>query len=69
VIFKIFTKVFHNRTVVIVDEIIFPSQHAFIKGRFILDGILLLHETHYELKMEKTKAVLSKLFLKNLIIK
>ena len=54
VVFKIFTKVLNNRTICLADKIVDDIQSAFIKGRFILDSVVLLHETiHYMHKRKK----------------
>ena len=45
----------------IAHRTISPSQSAFIKGRFILDGVLCLHEIVHDLKIQKTKEVSLKL--------
>ena len=44
VLFKLITKVINNRTVMVADKAVAPVQTAFIKGRFILDGVIILHE-------------------------
>ena len=59
--FKIFTKVLNNRVTSIADRIISPYQSAFIPGRFILDGVVTLHETLHELQRKKEDAVVLKL--------
>jgi hypothetical protein len=41
--------------------VISPSQTAFIKGRFIQDGPLALHEIIHELKSKNLPAILLKL--------
>lgn len=45
----------------IAHRLIAPSQSAFIKGRFILDGILCLHEIVHDLNRRKSNAVILKL--------
>ena len=42
--FKIFTKVLMNKLNLVVDFVISPVQTAFIKGRYIMEGVLVLHE-------------------------
>jgi hypothetical protein len=41
--FKIFTKVGTNRVTCIAHTVIKPTQSAFIPGRNILEGVVLLH--------------------------
>ena len=43
--FKIFTKVATIRVNSIADNIISPSQTAFMHGQNILEGVVILHET------------------------
>ena len=45
----------------IAHRTISPFQSAFIKGRFILDGVLCLHEIIRDLPVQGTKAVVLKL--------
>jgi hypothetical protein len=49
VLFKIFTKVLNNRILKVADKLIGPSQSAFIPGRYIMEGVVILHETIHEL--------------------
>ena len=51
--FKIFTKVLNNRILKVADKLIEPSQTAFILGRYIMDGVVMLHETIHELHRKK----------------
>jgi hypothetical protein len=51
--FKIFTKVLANRLTAVAGRITKPSQSAFLPGRYILDGVVVLHETIHELKRRK----------------
>jgi hypothetical protein len=51
--FKIFTKVLANRLSSIACKIIKPSQTAFLPGRYILEGVVILHETIHELERIK----------------
>jgi hypothetical protein len=48
VIFYIFTKVLNNRTSLVADKCVSLVQTAFIQRRYILDGMVLLHETLHE---------------------
>ena len=47
--FNIFTKVATIRVNSVLDNIIIPSQTAFMRGRNILEGVVILHETIHEL--------------------
>jgi len=47
--FKIFTKVATNRLNTIAQKIIRPTQTAFLPGRNIIEGAVILHETIHEL--------------------
>jgi hypothetical protein len=59
--FKIFTKVATNRISSIVQKVIKPSQSAFLPGRHILEGVVVLHETIHELHRKKMDGVLLKI--------
>jgi hypothetical protein len=48
--FKIFLKLLAERITPMADKIISESQTAFIKGRNILEGVVILHEVIHELK-------------------
>jgi hypothetical protein len=61
VLFKIFTKAPTNRTRPALDKIIHSCQNAFIKGRFITDGVMLLQEVLREVKYMKQQGVVLKL--------
>jgi hypothetical protein len=51
--FKIFTKVAMFRINSVADNIISPTQTAFMRGRNILEGVVTLHETVHELHRKK----------------
>ncbi|WVZ54678.1 hypothetical protein U9M48_005442 [Paspalum notatum var. saurae] len=51
--FKVFTKVIANRAAAVAQKIVRPSQTAFMTGRNILEGVVILHETLHELKRKK----------------
>jgi hypothetical protein len=59
--FKIFTKVGTNRVTGIAHNVIRPSQTAFMPGRHILEGVVVLHETIHELHRKKMDGVLFKI--------
>jgi hypothetical protein len=61
VVFKIVSKALASKLDPIANRIISPNQTAFIKGRFILDGVLALHEIVHELKIRKQGGLLLKL--------
>jgi hypothetical protein len=50
-----------NRIGVVVDKIINPSQTAFMPGRNILEGVIVLHETIHEIHRKKMNGVILKL--------
>ena len=60
-IFKIVSKAFATKMDPIAHRIISPNQSAYIKGRFILDGVLALHEIAHELKVKRQGCLLLKL--------
>src|SRR5438128_12338359 len=47
--FKIFTKTATIRLNSVVDHVVRPTQTAFMKGKNILDGVTIVHETVHEL--------------------
>ena len=51
--FKIFTKVATNRITEIAHKVIRPTQTAFMPGRHILEGVVVLHETIHEIHRKK----------------
>ena len=56
--FKVFTKVGTNRVTSIASRVIRPTQSAFLPGRNILEGVVVLHETIHELKRKPMDGVL-----------
>ena len=62
--FKIFTKVGTNRISAVVDKVIKPTQTAFMPGRHILEGVVVLHETIHELHRKKMDGILFKIDFK-----
>jgi hypothetical protein len=59
--FKIFTKVGTNRITGIAHKVIKPTQSAFMPGRHILEGVVVLHEIIHELHRKKMDGVLFKI--------
>jgi hypothetical protein len=59
--FKIFTKVLANRLSLVAGKVISSSQSAFLPGRNILEGVVILHETLHEINRKKQKGIILKL--------
>jgi hypothetical protein len=59
--FKCFTKVLTNRLIPVAKKIISKNQTCFIKGRNILEGVVVLHEVLHELKNSKSRGLILKL--------
>jgi hypothetical protein len=59
--FKLFTKVATNRISSLASKIIKPTQTAFLPGRNILEGVVVLHEAIHELHRKKLDGVLFKI--------
>ena len=59
--FKIFTKVLTNRLSLVANKVIRPSQTAFIPGRHILEGVVILHEMLHKMHRKKKSGVVLKL--------
>jgi hypothetical protein len=59
--FKIFTKVATIRLNTVADHVVRPSQTAFMQGRNILEGVVILHEAVHELHTKKLNGVILKL--------
>jgi hypothetical protein len=59
--FKIFTKFATNRVNIVAETIINPTQSAFMSGRHILEGVVVLHETIHELHRKKMDGVIFKI--------
>jgi hypothetical protein len=47
--FKIFTKIGTNRLNKVATTVVSPTQSAFMPGRNIMEGVVILHETIHEL--------------------
>jgi mannosylglycoprotein endo-beta-mannosidase len=61
VCFKIFTKVATIRLNSVADHVVRPTQPAFMEGRYILDGVVTLHETIQEMHWKKLNGVILKI--------
>jgi hypothetical protein len=59
--FKIFTKIGTNRVTDIAESVVQPTQTAFMPGRHILEGVVILHESIHELHRKKLDGVLLKI--------
>jgi hypothetical protein len=56
-----FTKVLSNKISSVACKVIKPSQTVFLLGRYILEGVVILHETIHELQRKKQKGLILKL--------
>jgi hypothetical protein len=56
--FKIFTKVAMIRLNAVADNVVRPTQTAFMQGRYILDGVVTLHETVHEMHRKNINGVI-----------
>lgn len=61
VIFKIFTKATNNRLNLVVDNVISPSEMVFMRGRNILEGVVILHESVHELHKKNLDEIILKI--------
>lgn len=59
--FNFFTKVATIRTSGIVHKVVRPMQTAFMSGRHILEGVVILHEAIHEISRKKLDGVLFKI--------
>jgi hypothetical protein len=59
--YKCFTKVLTNRLVLVVQRVVGKNQIGFIKGRNILEGVVVLHEVIHELHSSKQKGLILKI--------
>jgi hypothetical protein len=59
--YKILTKILAIRLGLIIHKVIIDTQTAFIKDRFIMEGIAILHETIHEIHHKKMAGVLFKI--------
>ena len=61
VILRIPVKGYANRVTLLMDHITHKNQLAFIQGRYILDGVLVFHEVHHEVRARHQKVVFLKI--------
>src|SRR5438132_9030981 len=59
--FKFFSKVTTNRLNTVADKMISSTQTAFLRGRNILEGVIILHETIHEMHQKKLSWVILKI--------
>jgi hypothetical protein len=50
----------NNRSIKVADKEVSPVQTTFIQDRFVLDGVVVLHEVIHEIHKSKDSAVLFK---------
>jgi hypothetical protein len=61
VCYKIITKVLTNRLASCITKVISSYQYGFIKGRYIMDGVVSLNEILHEVKKKKQSGVILKI--------
>lgn len=59
--YKCFTKLLTNRRVHVAQSIIDSNQTGFIRGRNILEGVMVLHEVLHELRISKQRGIILKI--------
>jgi hypothetical protein len=64
VFYKIFTKMLSIRLMEVAKNIISENQTTFIGGRYIMEGVLILHEVVHELQLKKLGGIILKLDFK-----
>ena len=62
--FKILTKVATIRINSVADHLISPTQTVFLRGRNILKGVVILHETVHELYCKNQSGIIFKIDFK-----
>jgi hypothetical protein len=53
-----------NRLPPVVDPVVSPTQTAFLKNRYIMEGVLILHETLNSLHIKKWSGIMFKVDFK-----
>jgi hypothetical protein len=61
VFFKIVSKALTVRAVLVMNKLLHPYQTAFVEGRYITDGVMLLQEVLRESKFRKQQGVILKI--------
>jgi hypothetical protein len=61
VCYKIITKVLTNRLSTCITKVISEYQYGFIKGRYIMDGVVSLNEILHEVRQKKQSGVVLKI--------
>jgi hypothetical protein len=69
VFYKIITKTLNNRLSSCINKVISENQFGFIKGKYILDCVVALHEIIHEVKKRSKMGLFLKLTLRRLMIK
>jgi hypothetical protein len=59
--YKWFTKVLTMRLTPYADKLISKTQTTFILGRYILEGVVILHEILHEVRSQKSQGIILKL--------
>jgi hypothetical protein len=59
--FKIFTKVLTNRLARIINRLISYHQSAFIRGRYILESVVMAHEIIHDVHRKKEQGLVFKI--------
>lgn len=59
--FKIFSKILTLRLSAVVQKIVAPTQSAFIKGRYILESVVVAHEIVHSINKSGEKGIVIKL--------
>jgi hypothetical protein len=58
--FKIFTKVLPDKISSMACKVIKPSQTTFVLRRYILEGVIILHETIHGVQRKRQKGLILK---------
>jgi hypothetical protein len=69
VCYKIITKTLNNRLSSCINKVISENQFGFVKGKYILDCVVALHEIIHEVKKRSKMGLFLKLTLRRLMIK